>query len=89
MPSHGDVPDRRLVQEVLDNVGGLTIVDDGNIVGYAVGRGTENAGYIDFLGVAEDARGRGLGRRLVGGSTAHAPCPAGCARQRATTSRPA
>jgi membrane-associated phospholipid phosphatase len=30
MPSHGDVPDRRLVQEVLDNVGGLTIVDDGS-----------------------------------------------------------
>ena len=30
MPTHGDVPDRELVQEVLDNVGGLTIVDDGS-----------------------------------------------------------
>jgi predicted MFS family arabinose efflux permease len=30
MPSHGDVPDRKLVEEVLDNVGGLTIVDDGS-----------------------------------------------------------
>ena len=30
MPSHGDVPDRRLVEEVLENVGGLTIVDDGS-----------------------------------------------------------
>ena len=30
MPSHGDVTDRKLVEEVLDNVGGLTIVDDGS-----------------------------------------------------------
>ncbi len=30
MPSHGDVPDRKLVAEVLENVGGLTIVDDGS-----------------------------------------------------------
>ncbi|HEX2496256.1 MAG TPA: MFS transporter [Gaiellaceae bacterium] len=30
MPSHGDVPDRKLVEAVLDNVGGLTIVDDGS-----------------------------------------------------------
>ena len=30
MPSHGDVPDRALVAELLDNVGGLTIVDDGS-----------------------------------------------------------
>jgi MFS family permease len=30
MPSHGDVPDRALVAELLRNVGGLTIVDDGS-----------------------------------------------------------
>ncbi len=30
MPSHGDVPDRALVAELLGSVGGLTIVDDGS-----------------------------------------------------------
>jgi membrane-associated phospholipid phosphatase/predicted MFS family arabinose efflux permease len=30
MPSHGDIPDRALVAELLRNVGGLTIVDDGS-----------------------------------------------------------
>jgi MFS family permease len=30
MPTHGDVPDRSLVRELLHNVGGLTIVDDGS-----------------------------------------------------------
>ena len=30
MPSHGDIPDRSLVDAVLHNVGGLTIVDDGS-----------------------------------------------------------
>jgi MFS family permease len=30
MPTHGDIPDRALVGEVLQNVGGLTIVDDGS-----------------------------------------------------------
>lgn len=44
----------------------LTLVEDGTVVGYAVGRGKEGgAAYVDFLGVAEQARGRGLGRRLT------------------------
>jgi membrane-associated phospholipid phosphatase len=30
MPSHGDIPDRSLIAELLRNVGGLTIVDDGS-----------------------------------------------------------
>jgi membrane-associated phospholipid phosphatase len=30
MPSHGDVPDRSLVAELLRTIGGLTIVDDGS-----------------------------------------------------------
>ena len=30
MPTHGDIPDRSLVDEVMHNVGALTIVDDGS-----------------------------------------------------------
>jgi ribosomal protein S18 acetylase RimI-like enzyme len=44
----------------------LTLLEDGDVLGYAVGRGKEGeAAYVDFLGVAEHARGRGLGRRLT------------------------
>lgn len=44
----------------------LVLAEDGDVVGYAVGRGKEGGpGYIDFLGVAEHARGRGLGRELT------------------------
>jgi membrane-associated phospholipid phosphatase len=36
MPSHGDIPDRSLIAELLRNVGGLTIVDDGSDRGTAL-----------------------------------------------------
>jgi ribosomal protein S18 acetylase RimI-like enzyme len=46
----------------------LTLVEDDGLVGYAVGRGKPGGvGYIDFLGVAEHARGRGRGRLLTTG----------------------
>ena len=35
MPSHGDVPPRELVDEVLSHIGGLVIVDDGSEAGVA------------------------------------------------------
>jgi ribosomal protein S18 acetylase RimI-like enzyme len=44
----------------------LTLVENESVAGYAVGRAkTPGDGYIDFLGVAEHARGRGHGRRLT------------------------
>jgi membrane-associated phospholipid phosphatase/predicted MFS family arabinose efflux permease len=35
MPTHGDIPDRKLIGEVMRKVGGLTIVDDGSEPGEA------------------------------------------------------
>jgi ribosomal protein S18 acetylase RimI-like enzyme len=43
----------------------LTLLAGESVVGYAVGRGKGHEGYIDFLGVAEHARGRGHGRALT------------------------
>jgi ribosomal protein S18 acetylase RimI-like enzyme len=44
----------------------LALMEEGRLTGYAVGRiDSAGEGYLDFLGVAEDARGSGLGRRLV------------------------
>jgi ribosomal protein S18 acetylase RimI-like enzyme len=44
----------------------LTLVEDASVVGYAVGRAkSPSEGYVDFLGVAGDARGAGCGRRLA------------------------
>ena len=44
----------------------LVLVEDERLVGYAVGRiDSGGEGYVDFVGVAEDARGAGRGRHLV------------------------
>jgi ribosomal protein S18 acetylase RimI-like enzyme len=44
----------------------LQLVESERLTGYAAGRADPSGeGYLDFLGVAEDARGAGRGRRLV------------------------
>lgn len=44
----------------------VVLVEDERLFGYAVGRiDSGGEGYVDFVGVAEDARGAGRGRRLV------------------------
>jgi ribosomal protein S18 acetylase RimI-like enzyme len=44
----------------------LVLVEHGRLVGYAVGRiDSGGEGYVDFVGVTEDARGSGRGRRLM------------------------
>ncbi len=45
----------------------LALVENGELVGYAAGRvdPAGGDGYLDFVGVAEAARGRGHGRTLV------------------------
>ena len=44
----------------------LALVEHGVLTGYAAGRiHATGEGYVDFVGVAEDARGEGRGRRLV------------------------
>ena len=45
----------------------LGLVEHDVLVGYAVARiDSSGDGYLDFVGVADAARGRGHGRRLVG-----------------------
>lgn len=63
MPSHGDVPDRRLVEEVLDNVGGLTIVDDGSdpVTACELDRMSEELG-VELVRLPEH-RGKGAALR--------------------------
>jgi ribosomal protein S18 acetylase RimI-like enzyme len=44
----------------------LAAIRDGAVLGYvAAERQEDGAGYIDFLGVDEPARGQGIGRRLI------------------------
>jgi ribosomal protein S18 acetylase RimI-like enzyme len=44
----------------------LVLLENDRLVGYAVGRvHSSGEGYVDFLGVVEDARSAGRGRRLV------------------------
>jgi len=57
-------PGDRLVSGGTDRL--LVVVEDGAPRGYvAVERQEDGAGYLDFLGVAPEAQGRGLGSALV------------------------
>ena len=63
MPTHGDVPDRALVAELLHNVGGLTIVDDGSDRGTALELDRIAAEFDAELVRLPERRGKGAALR--------------------------
>jgi Glycosyl transferase family 2 len=76
MPSHGDIPDRSLVAELLRNVGGLTIVDDGSDRGTALGLDRIAAEFGAELVRLPDRRGKGAALRDgIAAALAHDPPP--------------
>jgi membrane-associated phospholipid phosphatase/predicted MFS family arabinose efflux permease len=63
MPSHGDIPNRSLVAELLRNVGGLTIVDDGSDPGTALELDRIAAEFGAELVRLPERRGKGAALR--------------------------
>ena len=58
---------RQLVEKIDDHAQAFVVEEAGALLGYIFVQAVPEAGegYVDFLGVAESARGRGLGRRLL------------------------
>jgi ribosomal protein S18 acetylase RimI-like enzyme len=59
---------RQIIDKRDDHANLLIATADGSLQGYIFAKvdPATHAGYIDYLGVAEDARRRGIGRELVG-----------------------
>lgn len=75
-------PGRRLVGRRDHHI--QAVVEDGIVVGYvAVQQQSDADGYVDFLGVADTARGRGLGSALVA-AACHDLRQRGCRRAHLT-----
>jgi membrane-associated phospholipid phosphatase len=76
MPTHGDVPDRLLVAELLHHVGGLTIVDDGSDRRTALGLDRLAGEFGAELVRLPERRGKGAAlREGIAAALAHEPPP--------------
>jgi ribosomal protein S18 acetylase RimI-like enzyme len=61
---------KQIIAQLDDRHKAFIVAEDGALQGYLYGRiDTGGDGYIDFLGVEESARRRGIGRRLITAAT--------------------
>jgi membrane-associated phospholipid phosphatase/predicted MFS family arabinose efflux permease len=76
MPTHGDIPDRSLIRELLRHVGGVTIVDDGSARSAALELDRIAAEFGAELVRLPARRGKGAAlREGVAAALAHDPPP--------------